>query len=215
MKNTKLYAGIIVFFAFVSGATFAGDEGVAVARLGENGHPGIKNRIDVPSVTEHYEYYEISGDSEGELRNQLCRKGCVLDSGEKYDSVTRWRWTLNYGYDRTPQTCSVDSFRVDLSIQYRYPRWVPSDGVSPSLVGKWKGYLKNLVAHETGHRDLAVTAAVELSRAVSTLPPARSCSELDREIQALGHERMQQLNTDERNYDAMTEHGKKQGAMFL
>jgi predicted secreted Zn-dependent protease len=207
---------IIIFFlcAAVASPAFAGDKAMDVARLDRGLHPGTGNRVVVPRVTEKYEYYEIKGDSEKELRNQMCRNGCALYNGETYDSVTSWRWRLNYGYDRAPGACAVDSFRVALEITYRYPKWVRPDDAPRPLIDKWDGYMKNLMTHENGHRDLAVEAAAELSRTVAALPAARTCNELDREVRALGHERMEKLNADEKGYDETTGHGKKQGAVF-
>jgi len=165
-------------------------------------------------VAEQYEYYEIRGGDEKELRRQMGRNGCVMSNGERYDSVTAWRWKLQYGYDRTPGSCAADSFQVVLEITYRYPKWVRSDDVEQTLIAKWEDYLNNLVAHENGHRDLAVEAATDLSRAVAVLQPAGSCAELDRQVQALGRERMVRLNADEQDYDDVTVHGKTQGAVF-
>jgi len=176
--------------------------------------PGMQNRVVAPVVTEKYEYYEIRGNSEKELRGQMCRNGCAFNDGEKYDSVTSWQWRLIYGYDRVPGACALDSFRVALEIKYRYPKWVRTGDAAQPLIDKWDGYMKNLITHENGHRDIAVEAAAELTRAVAAWPPAATCAELDREMRALGHERMKKLNADEKGYDETTGHGKTQGAVF-
>jgi predicted secreted Zn-dependent protease len=208
--------GTIFFFlcVAVSVPAFAGDGAINVASLDQDRQPGIKNRVIVPLVTEQYEYYEIKGGTERDLRNQMCRNGCSLNNGETYDSATSWHWRLNYGYDRDPRGCAVDSFQVALELKYRYPKWVRSGDAAQPLIDKWNSYIRNLVSHENGHRVLAVEAADELSRAVAALPPARTCAELDREVRALGHERMEKLNADEKGYDETTGHGRTQGAVF-
>lgn len=197
-----------------SATTFAAEGRFDVASIDKDIHPGIQNRVVAPVVTEKYEYYEIRGNSEKELRGQMCRNGCTFKDGERYDSVTTWRWKMDYGYDRAPRACTADSFKVALEISYRYPKWVPTDGAPQPLVDKWDGYMKNLITHENGHRDMAVEAAAELSRAVAALPPAASCAEFDRKVRALGRERMAKLNADQKSYDETTVHGKTQGAVF-
>lgn len=206
----------IFFLLFISAAVtvFAAEGRFDVASLDKNSHPGIQNRVVAPLVTEKFAYYEIKGNSEKELRGQMCRNGCAFNDGERYDSVTTWRWKIDYGYDRAPRACIADSFKVALEISYRYPKWVRTGDAPQPLVDKWDGYMKNLITHENGHRDMAVEAAAELSRAVADLPPAASCAELDREMRALSRERMEKLNADEKNYDETTVHGKKQGAIF-
>ena len=158
--------------------TFAAEKRFDVASIDSNLRPGIQNRVVTPVVTEKYEYYEIRGASEKELRSQMCRNGCALYDGEKYDSVTTWRWKLNYGYYCAPQACAVDSFRVALEIEYRYPKWVRGDYAAQPLIDKWDGYLKHLIMHENGHRNLAVDAAAELSRILYKLAPAATCASL-------------------------------------
>jgi predicted secreted Zn-dependent protease len=68
--------------------------------------------------------------------------------------------------------------------------------------------------HERGHRDKAVVAATELTRAVAELPPASSCAVLDRELNNLFSTRMDKLIKDQEVYDDMTNHGVAQGAVF-
>jgi predicted secreted Zn-dependent protease len=193
---------------------FAADGRFDVASIDKDIRSGIQNRVVTPLVTEKYEYYEIRGNSEKELRDQMCRNGYTRNDGEKYDSVTSWRWKLDYGYDCAPRACTADSFKVALEITYRYPKWVNSDGAPQPLVNKWDDYIKHLITHENGHRDKAVEAIAELSRAVAALPPAESCAEFDREVRALSHERMEKLNVDQKSYDETTVHGKTQGAVF-
>ena len=50
--------------------------------------------------------------------------------------------------------------------------------------------MDRLMMHEQGHRDKAVEAATELTRAVAELPPALTCAALDRELDKLFRTRM-------------------------
>jgi predicted secreted Zn-dependent protease len=208
---TGIYSLLLIAFPF---STFAADGQFRVARIDKDIRPGTHKRVALPLVTERYEYYEIRGRSEKELRCQMCRNGCLFRDGSKYDSLTTWRWKMAYGYDRIPGSCAADSFTVTLEISYRYPKWMNSQEAPRPLVEKWDAYLENLVTHENGHRDMAVKATKDLSRAIADLPPAVSCADLDRELRSLSHERMEKLNEEEEHYDVTTLHGKTQGAIF-
>jgi predicted secreted Zn-dependent protease len=203
----------ILLFA-VSVTTYGAENGFKVARIEDNLRPGLQNKVPALVVNVKYEYYEIKGNSEKELRSQMCRNGCRVNDGTTYDSVTAWHWKMDYGYDRAPGACSVDSFKVALEIDYRYPQWVHAGDAPQPLMDKWNDYMKHLVTHENGHRDIAVEAAARLSRAVAALPPAQSCAELDREVRALGHKHMEELNADQKDYDETTGHGRTQRAVF-
>ncbi len=204
----------VLLMVIVAVTAFAGEDRIEVASRDKDFSLRVKRVFTLPSVTEKYEYYEIRGDSEKEMRSQMRQNGPVWNDGNKYDSVTSWYWKWGYRNDPSSQDCSVDSFRVTLEITFRYPQWLRTDDVPRQLVDKWDGYMKNLIAHEQGHRDLAVEAAADFSRAVAKLPRALSCAELNAEVSALSRERMGQLNADEREYDETTCHGTTQGALF-
>jgi len=198
----------------VVGSTYAAQDKVEIASVDKD----IQLRLIKPSVspvvTEKYEYYEVQGVSESELRCDMNHNSCKWDDGKKYDSVTSWRVKWDYDYDRTPQSCAPVSFKASVEVVFRYPKWVRADGAPQPLTAKWNNYMKNLTVHENGHRDMAVEAAAELTRAVAELQPAPSCAELDREVKALCRLRMTKLNEDEKAYDVTTKHGLTQGAIF-
>jgi predicted secreted Zn-dependent protease len=174
----------------------------------------LKAKVLPPLVTEKEEYYEVMGQDEKEIRNQMSRNGSSWSDGNKYDSVTSWRVTWDYGYERTSHACSADSFRAHVEITTRYPKWLRADGVPSPLKEKWDTYLTSLAVHETGHRDMAVDAVEDLTRTIADMPAAPSCPELDRKIRCLCRERMQKLNDDAKEYDSVTQHGFVQGAVF-
>ncbi len=176
-------------------------------------------RLDIqsaatPVVTEKYEYYQIKGESERELRAQMSQNGTKWPDGQTYDSLTTWNIHWDYDYNCGAQGCSVEGFNSNVDITFRYPQWADPDTAPEALRNKWDGYMKNLVLHENGHRDMAVQATAELARAVSALPPAPNRTELDRQVKALSTELMAKLDKDEKDYDAVTIHGTTQGAVF-
>ena len=203
-----------LLFLTVAATAYAGDDKIKVASSNNDVSHRANNTIVPAVVTEQYEYYEIRGNNEQELRKQMCKNGCAFNDGKKYDSLTTWHLKLDYGYDRATRSCAADSVKVNVAINFRYPRWVRTDDAPRQLVDKWDTYMKNLVMHENEHRDMAVAAATELSKAVAALPPASSCTELDREVRALSRERIEKLNTDEKRLDETTSHGKTEGAIF-
>jgi predicted secreted Zn-dependent protease len=214
-----MFKGIIIFFLLlmpvaVTSYAGAGDGSVNLASVDRGIYLHKNNTVVPPVVTEHYEYYDVRGDNEKTLRCDMSKNGCRWSDGKKYDSVTTWRVKWDYDYDRGPQTCSAESFKATIDIIFRYPKWVRDDTAPQSLVDKWDSYMKNLIMHENVHRDMAVEAAEELSCSVAALPPVSSCAELDRRVRALYRKQMQKLSADEKKYDAATNHGLTQGAVF-
>lgn len=165
-------------------------------------------------VTQKTEYYEITGSTEADLRYQMNQKGIPWNDGRTYDALTSWQINWTYSYDCGKASCSIGSFNTEVQIVFRYPKWVQPPDASPSLISKWNVYMHNLTIHENGHRDLAVTAASEMTRAARVLPSAPGLDDLQKSLRTVTDVRMAQLNADEINYDLITSHGALQGALF-
>jgi len=192
----------------------AGEKNVDFSHLSNDLSDQQKTGIVLPVVNEKYEYYEVCGRCEKDIQCELQQKCIKQNDGKKYDSVTNWKVKWDYGYSHTPQTCRADSFTVTVEIVYHLPKWVRTGDAPRPLVEKWDSYLEKLMTHEKGHRDKAVEAATELIRSVADLPAARTCAELDRAVHDLSRERMAKLLEEQQKYDAATNHGAAQGAVF-
>jgi predicted secreted Zn-dependent protease len=173
-----------------------------------------KNHLVPPVINEKTEYYEVCGGCEKDVQSELREKCIKLANGEKYDSITNWKVKWDYSHTRAAETCTAESFVVTVDIVYRLPKWVRTGEVSQTLVVKWDRYMENLMIHEKGHRDRAMASAVELTRLVAELPPARTCAELDRVVNTLCRARLDKLIEVQKKYDDDTCHGVLQGAEF-
>jgi predicted secreted Zn-dependent protease len=173
-----------------------------------------RNTVTPPLIHGLYDYYEVSGDCLGNLKNDLAGKACRMSDGSKYDSITKWRVAWSYGYDKSGGMCSAEGFRLTVDISVKLPAWVHRASAGQPLSEKWESYVDLLKAHENEHVDKVVQAADDITRAVQELPAASTCAELDGEIRQLSKNRMKQLEKDQEGYDAETHHGWTQGALF-
>lgn len=205
---------LIALSPFLGSSARAG-EGAAVSPSIEQVFPLRKHLKTLqPVVREKVEYYEIKGTCEADLQFQLKEKGCGWSDGKVYDSMTTWEFKWDYDYVRAPASCSVASFKVSVDIVFRYPKWMKDEFAPQTLIEKWDSYMQGLVTHESGHRDMAVAAAQELSSAVEALPPFPDCDQLDRMIRKLCRDHTEQLGREAEVYDEATSHGGAQGAVL-
>jgi predicted secreted Zn-dependent protease len=205
---------ISLLLLMVTVTTYAGDDNTGAATIEKTSPDRITNSVAPPVVTETFEYYEVCGCCEKDLHHDLKQKCIRWKDGRKYDSVTNWKMKWDYGHARTPRACTTDSFTVIVEVVFQLPKWVRTGEAPPALEEKWDTYMKKLMVHEQGHRDRAVEAASELTRAVAELPPANTCDLLDREVHKLFHARMDKLVKEQEEYDELTNHGAAQGAVF-
>jgi len=204
---------VIALLCLAALPALAADDGIEIASVDRKFY--LRERaVLAPAVREKRELYEITGCGENDLRDQMNRQGTAWSDGKKYDSVTKWRVTWDYGHDRSMQSCSAEAFQATAEITIRYPTWVRRDGATQELADKWEGYIASLIVHEEGHRDMVVKAIEDVTHAVAQLPAAPSCAELDRRVRSLCHERMAKLSAEAKEYDAETLHGAEQGAVF-
>ena len=187
---------------------------MAVTACGAETGQATAGTPDSVIVGQKYEYYDVYGNTADQIRNQMNANGTRWDDGQTYDSVTSWNLKWTYDYSCSNHSCRAGSFKTMVDITFRFPKWIQSSDTSPDLAQQWNTYMKNLVVHENGHRDMAVEAAHQLSRDALNLPPAASPEDLDREIQQMTATEMAKLNADEKEYDVTTVHGTTQGAVF-
>jgi predicted secreted Zn-dependent protease len=173
-----------------------------------------KNSVFPPSHTETYQYYEVCGCCEKDLQCEMMDKAIRWKDGSKYDSITKWKAKWDYDYSSDNHSCFTNSFRITMEIIFHFPKWVCEGHAPPSLTQKWEHYIGNLTVHEKGHRDKALKAAEEITTAVSEMAPASTCAELDMKVQRLCRERMKQLDEEQAEYDAVTDHGRVVGVAF-
>jgi predicted secreted Zn-dependent protease len=131
--------------------------------------------------------YAISGDTEETLRDEMKRRG-----PRGYHGYTEWFFTWNCR--DISVTCTVTM-----------PRW-ENDAADPGLKSKYCGYWNRLARHEQGHVDI-VTRNLDAARsAVQKM----DCVKAGR----LFTQMIKKVSAESEKYDADTDHGAGQGAVF-
>ncbi len=185
-----------------------------VAKLDENLFRQERPKVSL-KVDEEYEFYDISGASSGEWRQQMRTGGTKWDDGKKYAALTTW--DIRYRYETTSKNgrYSIKSVTTNVGIVYRFPRWLATPSTSKEqLAEMWHTYMDHLKTHEFGHKDLAVKTAAEINETLASLNSFSSSRELDKEAHRLAEKKLKRLKEAQVEYDAETHHGETQGAVL-
>lgn len=169
---------------------------------------------DYPKITESFDYYDITGMSETELRRQMDVNGYLWNDGKRYAGMTFWnvRWMT---YPRMiKESCAVDKIEATVDVNFRLPRWVNNSIASPNVQNWWTWYYAGLLKHENGHRDLGVEAAREVQRKIAEVQPHKTCKELYETANKVGNRVLEKYKQLERDYDARTKHGLEQDTAY-
>jgi predicted secreted Zn-dependent protease len=167
-----------------------------------------------PTIMTNYDYYDIEGRTAAELRQQMNIYGVAWTNGSIYDAYTGWDVKWNYRYRLTDENCSIQSVTTTLTVEFRLPRWENHTSGTAALKKKWDAYMQSLIQHENGHKDIGVNAAVEIERSIAELEPAETCDDLAETANQLGRRIISKHAAAEREYDAQTNFGETQGAVF-
>lgn len=137
------------------------------------------------------EHYDISGDSGSELLAEMKAKNATKGG---YFAHTRYNYKSK---------CSA----LTLTCTVRLPRWVEFDAApNTALKQKWEKFYVALVAHEQGHVDIFNEDMKAAGEAAGDL----SCSAATKSISG----DYKAMSTRQKEFDAETQHGTKQGASF-
>jgi predicted secreted Zn-dependent protease len=162
-----------------------------------------------PITSEAFNYYDVDGATARDIRADLNRRG-PMDRYEHrhFDAVTRW--TIR----ATHTDCGIKSVSVRLQITYAFPR-LTDGGSAPSALRKdFDDYLKRLLTHEKGHAQIAIDTAKRVEDRIQSLPAALTCEALDPALKDIVDALIAESKRLDVEYDARTEHGRKQGAVF-
>lgn len=165
--------------------------------------PTALTAVDIPYA--EITYYDVSGSTETELRDQLDAMGPVGPDGYHGDALTTWfiRWTWDgYGTD----DCDLHSATATYDIKVTMPRWMPPQDASPALIEKWNKYMLALTAHEKVHVDNVIA---NLPNVINTIRRA-TCSTAETQAQGI----LSGIRLNDTNFDSTTDHGATQGAQF-
>ncbi|MRR30920.1 DUF922 domain-containing protein [bacterium] len=163
--------------------------------------------VEVTLSNAEVTYYEIIGSTEEELRAQMTDLGPEdpYDGNRHVDAYVEWYIYWNWdGYGTSD--CDLSTAEVWYDLYLEMPSWTPPANASPELVTKWETFIRALKGHEAGHLDNIINNY----QIVLTAIQSATCDTAD----AAATTALGTLRQFDANYDAETNHGATQGAIF-
>lgn len=166
-------------------------------------HDGVILQIDTT-------YYTVRGGSVEDLRSQVKTLG-PQKGGKRYDAGTEYQIRWRYRSVTANGICRFDSVVVHLNVKFIYPRWVIPPSASERLVQTWRRYSANLLRHEDGHLDLALTGCREILKAIKEIHPEITCRSIEGKADSFAEAIVANVQKKQVEYDRITDHGTIQG----
>ena len=169
--------------------------------------PGLKD-----STADHY--YKIYGNTVWDLRSQMSQCGPKQD-GESFDAVTYYyiNWNYLYQYDANGN-CKIENAAVGVKVDIYYPGWQKPSNPDSATANRWDTYMRNLITHEDGHRQIAFEGAQEVLDRLNSLPESDDCQQIENQANSESITVTDAVAARQKSYDDTTNHGETQGAVF-
>jgi predicted secreted Zn-dependent protease len=151
-------------------------------------------------------YYDVSGQSVGEIREALNRvRPTDPNDNVPVDALASWyiAWRWPGGANGT---CDLARAEIRFTASVRLPRLINEEQTPEPVRTQWQAYVTVLRAHEADH----VRHAYENSGRVLQAIRSATCATAD----AAGQAAIRELGQYDRDYDRTTRHGFTQGAHF-
>jgi len=170
--------------------------------------------IAAPTVNLKTDYYLVGGETENEIRNSIDRETPVRVKGVSYDAYTDWFVKWNYWWGQSNGLCAITKVETKVSIQFVLPKLKTSDTLPKPLKKKWDIYMKALLSHEDGHKNVSISAANEIESNILNMMPRHTCKQLEVDANHIGNKTLKKFRAIEKEYDRKSNHGVNDGATF-
>jgi predicted secreted Zn-dependent protease len=158
--------------------------------------------------------YVVLGGTAAKIRDSLDRLGPIDPvSGQRWDAHTGWWLEWRFETRESRSGCDIAWVRTQLRVTQKLPQHGELSSLGEDLRRDWMSYLNRLGQHEEGHVRIPSDAAQRIEDSLRRLH-ADDCATLEREANRIGNEELNRARSEERAYDASTDHGRSQGARF-
>jgi predicted secreted Zn-dependent protease len=155
-------------------------------------------------IDDRVQLYEVNGETVSQIRRDLNRQQPTDAKGDRVAGYTRWSIAWKTRYE---PGCKSAEVVVALTVGTTLPKWTPPPFIDPLVIGSWNRFEKGLAAHEQGHRNTGVHAAIEVYESIKRSFDEGRCDYPDSEAKAI-IKKYDQINAE---YDRHTDHGGNEG----
>lgn len=162
-----------------------------------------------PVVTTETNYYLVDGKNARAIRQDMNNKRTG-----KYDALTSWWVKWHFYWNTKAGLCKLTRVTTNVNIKFTLPKLMPESVANEDAKQRWNSYYSALIAHENGHRDLALEAAAEIETALLDMDADDNCNRLEKDANSLAHRIIDDYSALQKQYDLDTNHGINDGAVF-
>lgn len=160
--------------------------------------------------------YTVTGKTIADLSKSL-EAHAIADPHEpnsRYYAQTEWYVSSDWSWKSAGNGCELERANISIAITMTLPALATPQGVAPDALNRWNTFLANTITHEKGHVTRALDGGRDYQRGLGTLPPQPNCDMMRPKLDSLFKYYLDVIDRVNVTYDAETNHGFSQDAVF-
>lgn len=160
-------------------------------------------------------YYYIEGGSALVLTAQMDNKGPIGVDGRKHPARTKWDVQWRFRHNMHDSVCKMEKVSVMVGVTAIRPRWREEAQGPASLRKRWKQLIVAVDRNQECHKEQALGAGKKIEQALNALTPKKTCAALTEAANAVAAEVLRIHQSLSRDYDLLTDYGRKNGVSLI
>ena len=152
-----------------------------------------------PLSNTSYKFYNISGDTPGEIYNAMIRRGPDVNGVNAYASTLAT--SSQSGRLIQGQSCQVTGYHFKIDFVINLPKLKNESALSGQTKIKWAQFKAFLKSHEEMHRTIWLGCSQNVEEKIKALHP-KSCKSLDKEAAKLWQRARKSCDVKHQAWDA-------------
>ena len=175
----------------------------------------IQDRLELPEV-EHvpvevsFTYYDVDGRRYRDAVEAMRFAGPL-----GYEAETQASFRYYFETVETSQGCGLSYLEFPLTVEIQYPNWTDYERARRSDRQAWDRRMHVLSVHENVHALIAFLGTIETYNDMIRVGIQPDCATLDTRLRDATEQANERLQTWQRDYDSVTQHGREQQGFDL
>lgn len=136
------------------------------------------------------------------------------EPGSRYYAQTEWYVSSDWSWKPAGNRCELERATISIAITMTLPALATTQGIAPDALNRWNTFIGNTITHEKGHVTRALDGGRDYQRGLGTLPSQSNCDVMRPKLDSLFKYYLDAIDRVNVTYDAETNHGFSQGAVF-
>jgi predicted secreted Zn-dependent protease len=147
---------------------------------------GMVMPSEAASIDKKYSYFNIYGKSAEDLDREIAKRGPKLKlTGTRHPGATSMNFGLKTKISNDGIYCKLERAYVTLDLKVTLPRWKNRPRASEDMAIMWDTLSSDIKRHEERHALIARSYAIDLERALESLPRDRDCKRLQAKAESV------------------------------